>query len=828
MKRYNQANILDFFKKPRTVATACTTNSTASIAFAFSTPVPSVTTPAPSVTTPAPSVSTPAPSVSTPAPSVTTPAPSVTTPAPSVTTPAPSVRTESAPLSTNTNAGVSLPSAPFQPDSECIKSQALSNRTLKFQQSWFKKFPWLHYAENIGGVLCFTCVTARQQKADNLARCAEEAFVTNGFSNWKKACEKFSNHEKSQAHKLSLQSLKAQTNKPIMVAQLNKKALEDQRNAWNALLKIITTLKFLARQGLAIRGKELQEGNFKNLLSLRMDDDTNLKTWLEKKTNYTGVEIQNQILQTMSHMILRDICKQINDEAKFFGIVVDGTQDVQGNEQESICVRYVSKDMLVHEEFIGLYHISSTTGDSIANMLQDAMIRLQLPIENLRAQTYDGASNMAGHYKGCQAEIKKVQPLAGYVHCGAHVTHLVVSKAIQNAQFIRDALDCVQELGNLYKSSGKFKTAYLSNEQHTDTTAKNVKPICPTRWLTRTPAVEAVLKNYRQILDTLSQFASNFGTTTATRANGIYRTLSSGSTILGMMLSCKIQTLCKIFKLFLFVLGMLSALPLLRCLERLNRSLQSKTTTVSGMMDAVSMCAKEIEIIRQPEEFHNIFEDAELRIVELQLSEITMPRLHRTPKRLTHGEAQEHQPSCSEEHYRAQYFSAVDSAAILLTEYFKSTDIEEYRKLSDILLRGTFCDEIVQKYPELSMHQLRNEVQFFRTQFHEASLEGYKCAFLNMAPEVRRMFPLVETLLRLLLTSPASSCEAERSFSCLRRVKTWLRSTMRQDRLNHLMLCHVHQERLDALSVDNIAEMFVNGCPDIRRKVFGIVTTTTL
>ena len=48
------------------------------------------------------------------------------------------------------------------------------------------------------------------------------------------------------------------------------------------------------------------------------------------------------------------------------------------------------------------------------------MIRCQLDITNLRGQSYDGASNMAGIYTGVQARIMKEQPLAYYTHCGAH------------------------------------------------------------------------------------------------------------------------------------------------------------------------------------------------------------------------------------------------------------------------------------------------------------------------------------------------------------------------------------------------------------------------
>jgi len=65
----------------------------------------------------------------------------------------------------------------------------------------------------------------------------------------------------------------------------------------------------------------------------------------------------------------------------------------------------------------------------------------------------------------------------------------------------------------------------------------------------------------------------------------------------------------------------------------------------------------------------------------------------------------------------------------------------------------------------------------------------------NMLPEVQAEFPQVTTLLKLLLVSPAPSAEAERSFSALRRLKTWLRSTMTDTRLNAVSVCHVHQQK---------------------------------
>ena len=43
-------------------------------------------------------------------------------------------------------------------------------------------------------------------------------------------------------------------------------------------------------------------------------------------------------------------------------------------------------------------------------------------------------------------------------------------------------------------------------------------------------------------------------------------------------------------------------------------------------------------------------------------------------------------------------------------------------------------------------------------------------------------------VMKIVLTMPVSTCTAERSFSCLRRLKTYLRSTMTQEILNHLAI----------------------------------------
>ena len=90
----------------------------------------------------------------------------------------------------------------------------------------------------------------------------------------------------------------------------------------------------------------------------------------------------------------------------------------------------------------------------------------------------------------------------------------------------------------------------------------------------------------------------------------------------------------------------------------------------------------------------------------------------------------------------------------------------------------------------------------------------------GMSADVRSMFAQVEKLVRIMLVCPSSSAEAERSFSSLRRLKTWLRSTMTQARLNSVAVCHSHQELLDAVDIVKVMREFVS-FSDSRSVVFG-------
>ena len=203
------------------------------------------------------------------------------------------------------------------------------------------------------------------------------------------------------------------------------------------------------------------------------------------------------------------------------------------------------------------------------------------------------------------------------------------------------------------------------------------------------------------------------------------------------------------------------------------------------------------------------------------LDPIVVPHVRRPAKRYC-GQGAVFVASTPEEHYRVAYYAVVDAAVVQLLEKFnkESASLQTYLQLEAMLLSGKINHNVCKQYPELNSNSLSLQLGMFSDQNEYKTLQHAQRVMQNMVPEVRSIFPEVERLIRLMLLCSASSCTAERSFSALRRLKTWLRSTMTQPRLNAVALCHVHHDILDNLDVRKLAEEFASRS-DIHRGLFG-------
>ena len=116
----------------------------------------------------------------------------------------------------------------------------------------FDKWPWLHYCEGSDSVLCFTCMKANSEKKLQWSLNAESAFITVGFTNWKKASERFINHETSKCHR---ETVLRTITLPVTTQDIDKCLLKkNEREMPTVFIKILCNVRFLARQGLPLRG----------------------------------------------------------------------------------------------------------------------------------------------------------------------------------------------------------------------------------------------------------------------------------------------------------------------------------------------------------------------------------------------------------------------------------------------------------------------------------------------------------------------------------------------------------------------------------------------
>lgn len=88
---------------------------------------------------------------------------------------------------------------------------------------------------------------------------------------------------------------------------------------------------------------------------------------------------------------------------------------------------------------------------------------------------------------------------------------------------------------------------------------------------------------------------------------------------------------------------------------------------------------------------------------------------------------------------------------------------------------------------------------------------------------VKVMIPQVLILCKLYLVNPATTATAERSLSLLRRLKTYLRSSMTQKRLNHLLILSLYREELNNLDVMQLANEFIMRGDSKRRNAFELL-----
>ena len=189
-------------------------------------------------------------------------------------------------------------------------------------------------------------------------------------------------------HNEAAVKLAAKSSTTDVAAQLNTQHKTDQAFHRDMLMKLLSCIKFLARQGLPLRGHvedtESFNGNLYQLLLLRAEDCPQLLTWLHKR-EYISPEIVNELIAIMGNTVLRQVLALIKS-ALWYSLIADEATDISHNEQISISIRWVDSSYEVHEDTLGLFQLPNTKAQTLFTVIKDVLIRCSLPISQCRVK----------------------------------------------------------------------------------------------------------------------------------------------------------------------------------------------------------------------------------------------------------------------------------------------------------------------------------------------------------------------------------------------------------------------------------------------------------
>ena len=230
------------------------------------------------------------------------------------------------------------------------------------------------------------------------------------------------------------------------------------------------------------------------------------------------------------------------------------------------------------------------------------------------------------------------------------------------------------------------------------------------------------------------------------------------------------------------------------------------------------LSVKTLQLMRNDESF-----DAFFRLVNCfreQTGTSSPPHKRKVPSRFEVGEGKEsYNDSSIEGHYRRLYFEVLDLAATGISQQFNQPGYSIYKNLENLLVYAAnrkpfdeqLCAVLSHYGDDLASCQLSGQLQILGAYFaeHCEPVSVHDCiqALQKMSAAKKELLSEVRKLVLLILVMTARKCFY---FSSLRCLKTYLWNTMVQSRLNYVMLLNIHQ-KLDALSVDDIAEEFIQG-----------------
>ena len=283
---------------------------------------------------------------------------------------------------------------------------------------------------------------------------------------------------------------------------------------------------------------------------------------------------------------------------------------------------------------------------------------------------------------------------------------------------------------------------------------------------------------------------------------------------------------------FDFFFGLNLGILLYRHTDNLSKTLQAKKMSAVSAYNIAILTRKAIASLRTDESYLLFYKKVVKNAQDLeQISDPKPKRKRRVPARLEIGEGNPYFHETPEDNYRQIYFEAVDIVVASIEDRFEQPGFHANSNIEALLLKNLTINTV-----EDEMHKLKSDFPGdFDSFLLESQLPLFKIllgddnfnCFDDILDKVKilpkeqlSMISDVIKIIKLILVNPATTASGERSFSAARRLKTWLRSTMKQERFNSVGILHAHKYLTESVDLISISNQFI-AMNDNRKRNFG-------
>ena len=136
---------------------------------------------------------------------------------------------------------------------------------------------------------------------------------------------------------------------------------------------------------------------------MRAVDVPEFQKWMKGCFEWTSPDIQNELKQLLATEVSLKSADAV--AGRMFAIICDGTTDVSGKEQESLCPLRGQDSGAIQEHFLCVIEPPDTTGKTPVAMIEGELLGYGVSLSDARGHGYDGAANMSGRHNGTQTLI---------------------------------------------------------------------------------------------------------------------------------------------------------------------------------------------------------------------------------------------------------------------------------------------------------------------------------------------------------------------------------------------------------------------------------------